>query len=128
MRLFFDVLGGMSLKAEYLSGRNAIAGDSRANPNKIRKFSGYYAYFIKNIGKSNQFVARYDHYDPNRELSGDAAGKEVYYSTLTIAWQYYMNENIRFSLNYEIPKNETNATVPEDIKDNVLGIRMQAKF
>lgn len=128
LRLFFDVLGGMSLKGEYIAGNNAISGDSKANPNKIRKFSGYYTYFIKNIGTKNQFIARYDHYDPNTSLSGEAAGKEVAYSTITFAWQYYLNDNIRFSVNYEIPKNETNTAYPDDLKDNVFGIRMQARF
>jgi phosphate-selective porin len=127
-QIFFDLLGGMALKGEYIAGKNASVGDSKSNPNKIREFSGYYAYFIKNVGKKNQFVARYDYYDPNTKLEGDAAGKEVNYKTLTLAWQYYMNDNIRFSLNYEMPRNETNATVTKDIKDNVFGIRMQAKF
>ena len=128
MQVFFDFLGGLALKGEYIAGKNAFAGDSKANPYKTREFSGYYAYFIKNIGKKNQFVARYDYFDPNTKLSGDAAKKDVYYKTLTLAWQYYLNDNIRFSLNYEMPKNETNASYPKDIKDNVLGIRMQAKF
>jgi phosphate-selective porin len=128
LRFFFDVLGGMSIKGEYIAGKNATSGDSKSNPNKIRKFSGYYAYFIKNVGTRNQFVARYDHYDPNTSLSGDEAGKEVFYSTFALAWQYYLNDNIRFSINYEMPKNETNGTYPDDLKDNVFGIRMQAKF
>lgn len=125
---FFDVLGGMSLKGEFISGKNAFAGDSKTNPNKTKEFAGYYAYFIKNIDKKNQLVARYDYFDPNTKVSGDKAGKDVYYNTLTLAWQYYLNDNIRFSLNYEMPKNETNATYEKDLKDNVLGIRMQAKF
>ena len=48
----------MALKGEYIAGKNAFAGDSKTNPNKIKEFSGYYAYLIKNIGKKNQFVAR----------------------------------------------------------------------
>jgi phosphate-selective porin len=127
-QVFFDWLGGMALKGEYIAGKNATVGDSKSNPNKERKFSGYYAYLIKNIGKKNQFVARYDYYDPNTKLAGDEAKKEVSYNTLTLAWQFYLNDNIRFSLNYEMPRNETNSTVPKDIKDNVFGIRMQAKF
>lgn len=125
---FFDILGGMSLKGEFIAGKNAFTGDSKTNPNKTKDFAGYYVYFIKNIGKKNQFVARYDYFDPNTKVSGDQAGKDVYYNTVTLAWQYYLNDNIRFSLNYEIPKNETNATYENDLKDNVLGIRMQAKF
>jgi phosphate-selective porin len=128
MQIYFDLLGGMSLKGEYIQGKNATAGDSKTNPFKIRSFSGYYAYLIKNVGKKNQFVARFDHYDPNTKFSGDDSKKEVSYSTLTLAWQYYLNDNIRISLNYDLVKNETNATVTEDAKDNVLGIRVQAKF
>jgi len=128
VQVFFDILGGMSIKGEYIQGKNATAGDSKSNPFKTRNFSGYYAYFIKNVGKKNQFVARYDYYDPNTGLSGDDAKKEVSYSTVTLAWQYYLNDNIRLSLNYDIPKNETNTTVADDLKDNVLGVRVQAKF
>lgn len=128
LQIYFDLLGGMALKGEYIAGKNAFAGDSKTNPNKIREFAGYYAYFIKNVGKKNQFVARYDYFDPNTSLSGDAAAKDIYYQTLTLAWQYYLNDNIRFSVNYEMPKNETNSNYPGDIEDNVFGIRMQAKF
>jgi phosphate-selective porin len=128
IQMFFDILGGMALKGEYLAGKNATAGTSKTDPYKTRKFAGYYVYFIKNIGKKNQFVARYDYYDPNTRLSGDDAKKEVYYQTLSIAWQYYLNDFIRFSVNYEMPRNETNSTYPKDIRDDVFGIRMQAKF
>jgi phosphate-selective porin len=128
VQAYFDLWGGMALKGEYIAGRNAYPGDSKSNPYKTKEFSGYYAYLIKNLGKKNQFVTRLDYFDPNTRLSGDGAGKDVYYTTITFAWQYYLNENIRFSLNYGIPRNETNATYPDDIEDNVFGIRMQAKF
>lgn len=127
-QVYFDLLGGMALKGEYISGRNAFAGDSKSNPNKTKQFSGYYAYLIKNIGTRNQFVARYDAFDPNTKLSGDAAGNDLRYSTVALAWQYYLNDNLRFSVQYEMPKNETNATNPNDKKDNVFSVRMQARF
>ena len=93
-----------------------------------RNFSGYYIYLIKNIGTRNQFVARYDAFDPNTKLSGDAAGNDLRYSTVALAWQYYLNDNLRFSVQYEMPKNETNTKNPTDKKDNVFSVRMQAKF
>ncbi len=127
-QVYFDLLGGMALKGEYISGRNAFAGDSKSNPNKTKQFSGYYAYLIKNIGTRNQFVARYDQFDPNTKLSGEAAGNDISYKTLALAWQYYLNDNLRFSVQYEMPKNETNAKNPADKKDNVFSVRMQAKF
>lgn len=128
IQLFYDLLGGMSLKGEYIRGKNVFTGDSKSNPYKLKNFSGYYAYFIKNIGKKNQFVARYDYFDPNSKLSGDEAGKDITYSTLALAWQHYLNDNIRLTLQYEMPVNETNSTIPDQLKDNTLGIRVQAKF
>jgi phosphate-selective porin len=137
VQIFADVLGGMAIKGEYISGINstpsAVASTStiaqmKASPSLYNKFSGYYLYFVKNIGARNQFVAKYDFYDPNTKLSGDGAGSSLYYKTWTLAWQYYLNDFIRISLNYEIPKNEVNASNPTDKKDNTLGVRIQAKF
>jgi phosphate-selective porin len=137
VQIFADVLGGMAIKGEYISGINsvpsAVAVNSTraqmvASPSLYNNFSGYYVYFIKNIGPKNQFVAKYDYYDPNTKLSGDAAGNSINYKTWTIAWQYYLNDFIRISLNYEMPKNEINATNPTEKKDNTLGVRIQAKF
>jgi phosphate-selective porin len=137
IQIFADILGGMALKGEYVTGINSTAStvsysatmaQKKADPNKLKNFSGYYLYFIKNIGQKNQFVAKYDFYDPNTKLKGDAAGSDIYYKTLTLAWQYYLNDFIRISLNYEMPKNETNVLYVSDIKDNTLGVRIQAKF
>jgi phosphate-selective porin len=137
IQIFADFLGGMAIKGEYVSGLNSTAStiaststmaQKKADPNKLKNFSGYYIYIIKNIGSRNQFVAKYDYYDPNTKLSGDAAKSDLYYKTLTLAWQYYLNDNIRLTLNYEMPENETNLTNPKNLKDNTLGIRIQAKF
>jgi phosphate-selective porin len=137
IQIFADVLGGLAVKCEYMAGVNSTAStiasiatmaQKLADPNKIKNFSGYYIYLIKNIGSRNQMVARFDYYDPNTKLSGDAAKNDLFYKTLTLSLQHYLNDNIRISLNYEMPKNETNATNPKDLKDNVLGVRIQAKF
>jgi phosphate-selective porin len=137
IQIFADVLGGMAIKGEYMAGINstpsAVAAGATmaqmlANPSIYNNFSGYYIYFIKNIGAKNQFVARYDYYDPNTKLSGDAAGNSIYYKTWDLAWQYYLNDNIRISLQYEMPKNEINTLNPTDKKDNMFTVRVQAKF
>jgi hypothetical protein len=147
VRIFADFLGGTALKAEYVTGTNSTASTTAAPAlnatvavktaaaSTIKNFSGYYIYLIKNIGNKNQFVAKYDFYDPNTKLSGDAAKSDVFYKTLTLAWQYYLNDNIRLSVNYEMPQNEKNATIKDvagtanvQLKDNTLGIRVQAKF
>ena len=137
VRIYADVLGGMSVKAEYVSGINSaastVAGTSTraqllASPNLYNNFTGYYVYLVKNVGAKNQLVARYDYYDPNTKLSGDAAGNSINYKTWTLAWQYYLNDNIRLTAQYTMPKNETNASNTSDIKDNLVTIRVQAKF
>jgi hypothetical protein len=137
LRIYADFLGGMSIKAEYTSGLNsspsaiaatATVAQKKASPSTYNNFTGFYIYLVKNIGPKNQFVARYDYYDPNTKLSGDKAGNSLYYKTWTLAWQYYLNDNIRITLNYLLPKNETNATNPVDIKDNIFTLRVQAKF
>jgi phosphate-selective porin len=136
-RLFADVLGGMAIKTEYISGINSSTSATalKSDPNKTRNFRGYYIYLVKNIGNRNQFVARYDYYDPNTKLSGDAAKSDVSYATWTLAWQYYLNDYIRISLNYEMPRNEKNSTITDvagtpgvQLKDNTVGVRIQAKF
>ena len=145
IQIFADFLGGTALKGEYIQGINSLTSSTnqdskssitarRADPTKVRHFTGYYLYLIKNIGRKDQFVLKYDFYDPNTELSGDAAKGEVSWKTYTVAWQHYLNDYIRISLQYEMPKYEVNASRPEDYKDltgaygNTLGIRVQAKF
>jgi hypothetical protein len=134
-QFFADVLGGMSIKGEYIAGKNAsigyspvaAAGTTAAIPgvaNFQNNFSGYYLYFIKNLGKKNQFAFRYDYYDPNTDITGkdvkvikytsaDAtlasrtSGKsDLATSTYSIALHHYFDDNLRISLNYDIVQNE----------------------
>ena len=137
VRIYADVLGGLSIKGEYVAGINSVAStvastatmaQKKASPNTYNNFAGYYITLVKNIGAKNQAVVRYDYYDPNTKLSGDAAGNAIYYKTWAFAWQYYLNDNIRLTAQYTMPKNETNASNPSDIKDNLFTIRVQAKF
>lgn len=144
IQIFADVLGGMAIKGEYISGTNSTASTTvapainatnatkLAGANKLNSFSGYYIYLIKNIGPKNQLIAKYDFYDPNTKLSGDLAGTAVSCKTITLAWQHYLNDFIRITVNYEMPKFETNLSRPSNYKDvtygNTLGVRIQAKF
>lgn len=174
-QLFADILGGMSLKAEYITGKNVMLGGNKfANgsllPNFQNNFAGYYVYLIKNIGSKNQFAFRYDYYDPNTDITGsdvkvvkyngEASKKigklssskaDLAYTTLTFAWHYYFDDNIRISLAYAIVQNEKVAknasgvgnltesyTNPDGttgvndysdvFKQNQLTLRLQAKF
>jgi len=134
-QLFADVLGGLSIKGEYIAGKNATvgyspvaaAGTTAAIPgvaNFQNKFAGYYLYLIKNLGKKNQFAFRYDYYDPNADIKGkdvkvkgftssDAtlaskmSGKgDLATTTYGFAFHHYFDDNLRITLGYEIVQNE----------------------
>jgi hypothetical protein len=134
-QLFADILGGTSIKGEYIAGKNATTGYSPLDasgtiaakpgmPNYVNNFAGYYLYFIKNLGKKNQFALRYDYYDPNTDLKGkDVAVKnfvssdalvasvksgksDLATSTLAFAFHHYFYHNVRITLNYDIVQNE----------------------
>ena len=52
---------GFSVKGEYIAGKNASigfvpSGTTLGVANYQNKFAGYYLYFIKNLGKKNQFA------------------------------------------------------------------------
>ncbi len=144
MRIYYDFLGGMSLKGEYLSG--VISGEkataalpvANSNPsfnfNGIRDFNGYYATLVKNIGKSNQLAVRYDSWDPNKHLSGNAVTikEDLMYKTWSFSWQYFYDDNVKIVAGYSLPINETSTKVGGDYLrdklDNTFTIRIQAGF
>jgi hypothetical protein len=145
MQIYYDLLGGMALKGEYIAGKMSGAGSNSlyANNNSgftipgERNFSGYYATLIKNVGKSHQAIVRYDVYDPNTKLAGNDVAKtsELKYSTLTLSWQYFYDENVKIVAGYALPTNEksTNSGMSADFanrdkKDNQFSIRIQTKF
>jgi hypothetical protein len=100
-QLYMDILGGLTLKGEYIFGVNSTPGYSVnatvvTNPSTIkndtvflttlstkyvnsapaisRNFNGYYIYLVKNIGKRHQVAVRYDYYNPNTKLGVDSTG------------------------------------------------------
>ena len=106
----------------------------------IRKFNGGYFYFIQNILQTkNQFVLKYDWYDPNTGVSGDEIGKsgskltktELKYTTFGFGWIYHWDANVKISAYYDLVKNETSKNLTgytKDLKDNVFTLRVQYKF
>lgn len=145
MRLYYDFLGGMSLKGEYISGTNS--GFNTANfptqslslfsGNKVRNIEGHYISLIKNLGKSNVLAVRYDVFDPNTKLSGNSISKadDLKYSTWTYTYEYFFDENVKVMFCYSMPINEksTNLGVGADYlnrdkSDNTFTLRLQASF
>ena len=221
-QLYFDFLGGLALKGEYIFGVNGTPGytsktsavspmtsvikndtltlttlttvTTNNRPAIERNFNGYYVYLIKNIGKHHQVAARYDYYDPNSKLASDQIGiakwdaavktvttdkftyagtnpvvatdaqtktivnnslksgsSDIKYQTITLAYTYFFDDNIKIMLGYEIPMNKkvgVNSTTGEgnvtaayavngvpgvydysnSIKQNTLTLRLQVKF
>jgi phosphate-selective porin len=161
VELYYDlpVIGGLSLRGEYITGKQPGTSSSNSfynnswvsstpavnTPVYARNFTGFYVNYIQNIGMSNQLVLKYDEYDPNTDVAGSAIGKpgtnfsaaDVKYSTLGIGWIYHWDANVKFTVYYDVVTNEKvySATTDKslyaftnDLKDNVLTVRMQYKF
>lgn len=143
MQLYYDFLGGLALKGEYISGTisgtsNALQTGGQITSNRVRNFAGSYLMLIKNIGVKHQFITRFDTWDPNTKLSGDTVNSagELKYNTWSFSWQYFFDENIKINLGYTLPINEKSANASlvgtdfanRDKKDNIFTIRIQAKF
>jgi Phosphate-selective porin O and P len=116
----------------------------------IRKFSGGSVCLVQNIMKSKHaIVLKYDWYDPNTEVSGDAIGKAVKntwnasysatnatdlkYKTIGVGYIFKFDEHTKFTLYYDMVSNETSPNLLStgfhtNLKDNVLTARVQYKF
>jgi len=150
------VIGGLSFRTEFISGDQPSLKGSNTfyNPSGLtgeatalyqRQFSGYYVNYIQNVGLMDQFVLKYDSFDPNTEVAGDDIGAtgnnsgtaDIQYNTLGLGWVHHMDGNVKLVVYYDMPANEkvnsavTSASLlpfKEDVKDNVLTVRMQYKF
>lgn len=145
LRVYYDFLGGMALKGEYVSGTNS--GFSSTNfpsqslslfgGNKVRNMEGHYISLIKNLGKSNELSVRYDVFDPNSKLSGNSISRadDLKYTNWTYTYQYFFDENVKimFCYNMSINEKSTNTGVGADYlnrdkRDNIFTLRLQASF
>jgi len=140
MQVYYDILGGAALKGEYISG--TISGTTNGLQsgqiaiNKVRDFKGFYAMLIKNIGVKNQLIARYDVWDPNTKMTGNTVNDatDLKYSTLSVSWQYFIDDNVKINFGYTLPTNEKSTGIAtgdysnRDKRDNTFTIRLQAKF
>ena len=140
------VLGITTLRAEYIEGEQPGTSSSSRSLGSVpssaiyhRRFNGAYFYFIQNIGNSHfQVVAKYDWYDPNTQISGEAIGKsgtntksgDIRYDTWGFGVNYRLNTHVKLCCYYDIVKNEKTslAGYESDIEDNVTTIRLQYRF
>jgi len=147
IQFYYDIpfLGGFTLRAEYIQGKNPGTSGSNA-PYKVgqgdifmRDFYGYYLMYVQNIGLSNQLIIKYDVLDPNKNVGGDEIGSsanpmlsaaDIKYSTLGAGLVHHWDANVKFVLYYDLVNNEKTLlnSYKEDLKDNVLTFRVQYKF
>jgi hypothetical protein len=139
---------GMSqVRAEYLSGDQPGAKTNSKSPNASvlpaydvynRNFTGGYVIFVQDFGQLPvSAVLKYDWYDPNTKISGNAIGQkdtgngDISFHTFGFGLLWRANNNVRLQAYYEINTNETTDNLTaytNDLKDNVFTMRLQYKF
>jgi hypothetical protein len=140
LQVYYDmpVIGGSKLLFEYTQGHEpgtSSASDPYNKDNKLgrasnapvylRNFMGYSIMLVQNIFNKNQFVLKYDSYDPNTDVAGKDFGvpvkqvdgswtfpdklsaADLYFNTLGIGWIYHWDENLKLMLYYDKVTNET---------------------
>ncbi len=158
-QFYLDVpsIGGAIVRGEYVTGKQPGTSATTTSPSMQpttgiyqREFSGFYVYYIQNLGDRNQLVVKYDEYDPNTKVaaadfrSGNTSGAagltaaDVKFSTLGLGLVHYWDDNVKFMLYYEMVSNEkltgiTSASSSlspyvDNVRDNVLTFRTQYRF
>lgn len=149
---FESPMGYSILRGEYIAGEHAgsatrvyVPTTQPSGDTYLRKFDGAYFYYIQALGNSkNSIVIKYDWFNPNKKVDQSKIGiagtrtsaADIKFSTLGLGWLYRWDENVKFTVYYDIVKNEStqlNLGAPQvnytgDVKDNVLTLRVQFKF
>ena len=156
LQIYYDIpsIGGMSFRGEYITGQQPGTSKSNSfyNPTDkgftpqlyLRNIRGWYVTYIQNIGLKSELLLKYDVLDPNTDVEGmdiGASGSnltqaDIKYTTLGLGWIYHWDANVKFVAYYDIVSNEnvngvaagSLAPFRDDVKDNVLTLRMQYKF
>lgn len=141
-------VGFTELRGEFIVGKQTASANSSETPGimftgnegyYIRKFNGAYFYFLQHLGSTHHQIAiKYDWYDPNREVKNEDIGKagsnlnaaDIKYNTLGFGYMYYITENAKLVLWYDMITNEKTQLpgYTGDVKDNVFTCRIQFKF
>jgi hypothetical protein len=141
--------GTTTLRGEYYQGNTVGTSGSTLNPAAlpgalsssfyVRDFNGATFVFLHDIVKTPvQLVARYDWYDPNTEVSSNDIGAggsnlnatDIKYATIGFGANVRIGSNAKLLAYYSMPTNESTklSKWTQDIKDNVLTLRMQYRF
>jgi hypothetical protein len=137
-------VGTTELRAEYIAGTQSATSGASETPAVLptdalysRPFNGAYFYALQTFAKKHQIGLKYDWYDANAAVSGQdiktgtkLSAVDLKYSTFGFGYIYYVNDNLKATLWYDIVKNEaTQLTgLTSDLKDNILTCRLQYRF
>jgi Phosphate-selective porin len=142
------LLGKLTLRGEYVFGFqpgtsakslspgicNVVTGDTYERP-----FAGGYLHLVQDILNTKHTVTlKYDWYDPNTRLHGNEIGTsafsgaaDIFYGTWGFGYLFRVSDHVKLMAYYERVRNETTRNLSgfnQDIKDDVLTLRMQYKF
>jgi hypothetical protein len=138
--------GKTEIRGEYWRGTQPGTSATTVNPGTlpltptyIRDFDGAFFYFLQNIVNEKwELMAKYDWYDPNTKAKGKEIGvtgsnlteTDIRFDTFGFGLTHYMTDNLKILAYYDIVKNEstTLSDFSNDVKDNVLTIRIQLRF
>ncbi|HEU4472407.1 MAG TPA: porin [Flavisolibacter sp.] len=138
--------GKTELRGEYWKGTQPGTAATTVNPGVlpmeptyIRDFDGGFFYFIQNlVNEKWEFVAKYDWYDPNTEVSTREIGRagsnfsqtDIRINTLGAGLTYYFTDNLKLLVYYDRVMNEKTSlpSFSDDIKDDVFTCRIQMRF
>ena len=140
-------IGKSQLRTEYLYGIQPGNASNSKSPNDsnllevdtyIRNFSGGYITFVQDFGMSPfSAVLKYDWYDPNTKISKNEIGNngtgkgDIAYKTFGMGLLWRASNSILLQAYYDVISNEKSDnldTYDEDLKDNVMTLRLQFKF
>lgn len=138
------------LRAEYIFGQQTATENSSATPGSYpvegnvkqplytRSFNGAYFYFLQNLfNENNQFVVKYDWYDPNSKIKGTEVmatngftEADIRYNTLGFGFLRHINRNLKLFFWYDQIKNEATSIsgFEKDVRDDVFTLRAQFMF
>jgi len=140
-------LGTTTLRGEYLFGTQPGTQTSSKSPNTaalpasdtyLRPFRGGYVLLAHDIEDTPfSLVAKYDVYDPNTKVSGNALGTGGTGITDALRWAigfgatWHIMKGLKLTAYYDIVRNETSTALDgfaADLKDDMFTLRLQYKF